>query len=162
MNVGKALEKKTSKQLRKFAKLLVILYTGFLIYFLLFSDLYGRAGIRMEYAYNLELFKEIKRFWEYRELLGIRIVLMNLVGNIAIFVPFGFMVSMASKYKNMFSVIFYTFIFSLSIECIQLITKIGSFDVDDLLLNTIGGCVGCIIFSLCNMIRRKHVKKKAK
>ena len=56
--------------MRLLGKVLFVLYIGFIIYFLLFSDLYGRTGVMEEYRYNLVLFKEIKRFWQYREQLG--------------------------------------------------------------------------------------------
>ena len=49
---------------------------------------------------------------------------------------------------------------SFGIETIQLIFKVGSFDVDDLLLNTIGGLAGYILFVICAAIRRRHVYKK--
>ncbi len=35
-----------------------------------------------------------------------------------------------------------SFEFSLLIECIQLVSKVGSFDVDDMILNTLGGSLG--------------------
>ena len=49
---------------------------------------------------------------------------------------------------------------SLCVEIIQLFTRVGSFDVDDILLNTIGGVLGYIIFLICNGIRRKHDVRK--
>ena len=58
------------KALRGLGKVLFVLYIGFLIYFLIFSDWYGRTGEMQEYHYNLVLFKEIKRFWQYRHQLG--------------------------------------------------------------------------------------------
>ncbi len=57
---------KRRKRVRILGKILFVLYIGFIIYFLLFSDLYGRTGQMDTYRYNLELFKEIKRFWNYR------------------------------------------------------------------------------------------------
>ena len=42
----------------------------------------------------------------------------------------------------------YTFGLSLAIELIQLVSKVGSFDVDDLMLNTLGGVLGYLTF-LC-------------
>ena len=48
------------------------------------------------------------------------------------------------------------------IELIQLVSKVGSFDVDDLLLNTIGGICGYILFVICAAIRRRHAGKKTK
>lgn len=139
-----------------------VLYICFLLYFLIFSDWYGRTGISSDYRYNLVLFKEIKRFIKYREELGAFAVFTNLAGNILIFVPFGFFISMASTARGFFMTLFYTFSLSLCVEVFQLITKVGSFDVDDLLLNTIGGILGYLFFLICNMIRRQHNGRRKK
>ena len=147
-------------RLRILGKILFIFYIGFIIYFLLFSDWYGRSVEGMqEYRYNLVLFKEIKRFWQYREQLGAYAMFTNLLGNVLIFVPFGFFMPMASKYRSFFSAVFYSFVLSFCVETFQLIAKVGSFDVDDLLLNTIGGAFGYVVFVVCAAIRRKYVKR---
>ena len=39
-----------------------IVYMVFLMYFLFFSDLFGRTVVYEDYRYNLEPFKEIRRF----------------------------------------------------------------------------------------------------
>ena len=62
--------KKKRKRIRILGKILFVLYVIFIIYFLIFSDWYGRTGEMQEYHYNLELFKEIRRFWEYRDQVG--------------------------------------------------------------------------------------------
>lgn len=62
-----------------------------------------------EYRYNLVLFKEIKRFWQYREQLGWYAMFTNLFGNVIIFMPFGFFLPMASKYRSFFAAVFYQF-----------------------------------------------------
>ena len=91
---------KRRKRVRILGKILFVLYIGFIIYFLLFSDLYGRTGQMDTYRYNLELFKEIKRFWNYRDQVGFFAMFTNLFGNVVIFVPFGFFRPMASKYRK--------------------------------------------------------------
>lgn len=113
-----------------------------------------------DYHYNLVLFKEIRRFWEYRHQVGMFAMFTNLFGNVIIFVPFGFFLPMASRYRSFFSTVFYSFGLSLCVETFQLVTKVGSFDVDDLLLNTIGGLVGYVVFSICAVVRRRHDHKK--
>ena len=144
-------------RLRILGKILFIFYIGFIIYFLLFSDWYGRSVEGMqEYRYNLVLFKEIKRFWQYREQLGAYAMFTNLFGNVLIFVPFGFFMPMASKYRSFFSAVFYSFVLSFCVETFQLIAKVGSFDVDDLLLNTIGGFAGYIIFVLARGVWERY------
>ena len=147
---------KRAKIIRAFGKVLFILYVGFLIYFLFLAEWYGRTEISEEYRYNLELFKEIRRFITYREQLGTFVVAANLFGNILIFVPYGFFVSMAGRTRGFFKTFFFSMFLSLVVETVQLVTRVGSFDVDDILLNTIGGVLGYILFTICNRIRRKH------
>ena len=81
------MSQRQAKRYRILGKLLFVLYIIFLVYFLCFSEWYGRTGVASEYRYNLELFKEINRFIEYREELGVFAVFTNLFGNILIFVP---------------------------------------------------------------------------
>ena len=145
---------------RIIGKILFVLYIIFVFYFLLISEIYGRTGEMQEYHYNLVLFQEIKRFWNYREQLGIFATATNLLGNVLIFLPFGFFMAMASKYRSFLSTLIYSFALSLTIELSQLFMKVGCFDVDDLLLNTIGGILGFISFLICNVIRRNYAKKR--
>ena len=53
---------KKASVVRAFGKVLFLLYVGFLIYFLFVAEWYGRTEIAEDYRYNLELFKEIRRF----------------------------------------------------------------------------------------------------
>ncbi|MBM6853359.1 VanZ family protein [Mediterraneibacter glycyrrhizinilyticus] len=156
------MNKKQAKRIRILGKILFILYIVFLIYFLFLSDWYGREGVMDEYRYNLELFKEINRFITYREELGVFAVFSNLFGNILIFMPFGFFISMASSSRGFFKTLFYSLLLSLGVEVMQLITRVGSLDVDDIFLNTLGGVLGYIIFVICNAIRRRHYARKRK
>lgn len=151
---------KRKKLIRAAGKCLFLLYVIFLIYFLFLAEWYGRTEIAEEYRYNLELFREIRRFIVYREQLGTFAVFANLAGNILIFVPYGFFVSMASRERGFFKTLFFSMGLSLCVEIIQLFTRVGSFDVDDILLNTIGGVLGYIVFLICNELRRNHNVRK--
>ena len=91
------------RKYRKIGKILFVVYIVFVFYFLLISAIYGRTGEMKEYHYNLVLFQEIKRFWNYRKQLGIFSVMANLAGNILIFIPFGFIVPMASERRSVFA-----------------------------------------------------------
>ena len=151
---------KSKKRVRAIGKVLFILYVGFIVWFLIFSDWYGRTGEMQEYHYNLELFKEIKRFWDYREQVGYVAMFTNLFGNVLIFLPFGVFLPMASRYRSFFSTLFAGFGLSLCVEVFQFVTRVGSFDVDDLLLNTIGGIIGHILFVTCEAVGRRNDYKK--
>lgn len=154
------MNRKQTRRVRALGKIFFVIYIGFLIYFLIFSDWYGRTGISLEYRYNLELFKEIKRFIEYREELGIFAIFTNLFGNVLIFMPLGFFTAMASSSRSFFKTVFYGFGLSFCVEVFQLATRVGSFDVDDLFLNTVGSAAGYILFLICNAMRRKHHGRK--
>ena len=45
-------------------------------------------------------------------------------------------------------------------ETIQLVTRVGCFDVDDLILNTAGAAAGYVLFAVCNYLRRRHYGEK--
>ena len=157
------LSTRNARIVRALGKVLFVLYIFFLVYFLFLAEWYGRTGTVEEYRYNLELFREIRRFITYREQLGMFAVFANLLGNILIFVPYGFFISMAAERRGFFKTLFFSFGLSLCVELVQLATRVGSFDVDDILLNTIGGILGYILFAICNVIRRRyHVRKRKK
>lgn len=65
----------------------------------------------------------------------------NIIANILVFIPLGFFVSNKNS-KNVFKTLVICLSVILSIECIQLLFKIGFFDVDDIILNFIGSLIG--------------------
>lgn len=142
-------------------RILFAIYVLLVIYFLFFAEMAGRTMSDRTYHYNLILFKEIKRFIVYREQLGVFAVTANLLGNILIFLPFGMLVPFLTKrFKKFWSVTLLTFELSLLVELVQLVTKVGSCDVDDLLLNTVGGMLGFACYAIAVRCRRmKHYGK---
>lgn len=146
----------TKKKIRIAGLILFICYLLALTYFLFFAESYGRAIQDRDYAYNLVPFKEIKRFWNNRDILGDLVVFINLVGNVGAFVPFGAILPVISgETRGLLRIGFLTFEFSLIVETIQLVARVGTFDVDDIMLNTLGGILGYAGFKFCNYMRRK-------
>lgn len=144
----------TSKETgRKISKLLFIIYLILLAYFLFFAESMGRTS-NTGYRYNLKLFCEIKRFLYHIDVLGWKAVFINVFGNVLAFMPFGYFVPRTSKHKvGFFHTVLVSFEFSLLVECLQLVLKAGSFDVDDLFLNTVGGLLGYLVYLLIHGIR---------
>ena len=137
------------------------LYIAGLVYFLFFADMLDRVGIERSYHYNVIPFREIRRFIVYADLLGPMAVISNLFGNIVIFMPFGFLVPiLGRKKRNFWFTSLLSFALSLAVECIQLVTRTGCFDVDDLILNTLGAAIGYMLFAVCNYLRRKRYGEK--
>lgn len=142
------------KQIRLLCRVLFALYIAGLVYFLFFAEMLDRTGIERSYRYNLIPFREIRRFIVYADLLGPMAVISNLFGNIVIFMPFGFLVPILGRKKwNFWFTSLLSFALSLAVECIQLVTRTGCFDVDDIFLNTIGGMLGYLVYAL---VQRKR------
>lgn len=152
----------TKTRIRLYGRILFILYLLLLTYFLFFAESYGRtADTGGQYRYNLVLFQEISRFWRHRKAVGMTACFLNIGGNILGFMPFGFILPVVHRNMNSFWLVtFLGFSMSLLVECVQLVSRVGSFDVDDMLLNTIGTMLGYILFAVCNRIRKVYDEKK--
>lgn len=141
--------------------MLFVLYIILLAYFLFFSERYGRTITSDEYRYNLVLFKEVKRFILYRKEIGLESFIVNIFGNILAFAPFGFVLPIISENnRKLFNITLLSLEFSLTVELIQLIFKVGIFDVDDLFMNTLGGMMGGICFIICHKLVKSMKRLK--
>jgi len=156
MHIMKSTERRNKFILKVIA---FVIYLAILFYGLFFAEALGRDGTRVV-GYNLIPFNEIRRYITNVDQFGLTIVLMNLLGNILMFVPFGFLVPLFWRKEEHHPVIitFMGCLFSAFVEMIQLETGLGSCDVDDVILNTIGTILGYLLFRLGNSIYRsmKH------
>jgi len=141
---------------------LFLAYLVLLVYFLFFSEKFGRTGSNETYQYNLVIFQEIRRFVRYREIIGTTGFLLNIFGNVVAFMPFGFFLPIVSRRgRRWYNAFLLGFFLSLCIETTQLIFQVGSFDVDDLLLNTIGGILGFLCYKKVQGIRVRRKRRAA-
>lgn len=103
---------------------------------------------------NLIPFHEIRNYLTNLMVGGSTISNVNFIGNMIAFLPFGFLLPFLPQQKNrsFVTVTFLAFLFSLCLETVQLLASMGTFDVDDLLLNTAGGMLGYAGFKLCRLI----------
>ena len=93
---------------------------------------------------NFTLFKTIKMYINYSYKLN---SFENLVGNVVVFVPFGFLLPyIQEKSRKLQVLLLNAFLFVLGIEVFQLFSAFGAFDVDDILLNCFGAVLGWILY----------------
>ena len=98
---------------------------------------------------NFIPFKEIMR---YR--ITSRLFFKNVLGNMIMFFPFGLFTSYYLKVKDLKLPVLLTIIASFSIECVQL--SIGRvFDVDDIILNILGGITGFVLYVIVKKISER-------
>ena len=127
---------------KELSYLLFIIYLLSLFYIVTFQD----------DNYGLSNFIPFKEMFRYN--VSSKLFFKNILGNILLFMPFGLFVAAYLNEKKIYPTVILTFISSFSIEMVQLI--IGRvFDVDDILLNLIGGFIGALIFVLLDNLRDK-------
>jgi glycopeptide antibiotics resistance protein len=125
-----------------------IIYILFLFYVVTFQDVSSSS--------NLIPFKEMFRYE-----IGSKLFFRNVVGNMLMFLPYGFFTAYFLKTKKIYMVLISIFITSLTIELTQL--SLGRvFDVDDIILNIIGGIAGYFLFKLMTAAHRKIPSKLKK
>ena len=118
----------------------------FIGYILCMFQIVTSQDVPGEHGINITLFKELTRYE-----LGSRLFYKNIIGNIALFMPFGFFTSYYLKLDRKRFVLFLTMVVSIVIEFIQL--KIGrAFDVDDVILNVLGGFLGYVIYRIIDKL----------
>lgn len=118
----------------------------FIIYILCLFQIVTSQDVSGEHGINITLFKELTRY-EF----GSRLFYRNIIGNIMLFIPFGFFTSYYLTVERKRFILFLTIIVSFVIEFIQL--KIGrAFDVDDVILNVIGGLLGYWLYRIVNKL----------
>ena len=96
---------------------------------------------------NLEPFKTIDIYQTFgKQVLGNFVMLLPL----GIYLPL--LYTRLRKAYSFFAVLLICFLVSVCIELLQLATSYRSTDIDDVILNTLGGCTGFIIYLLIKTI----------
>jgi glycopeptide antibiotics resistance protein len=127
----------------RWGRILLLLYVACLLYWMFIG--FGRIGIHDEgYRFNTTPFRTINSYihlWRYNPSLSI----INLAGNIGIFIPIGILAHLVLvKSYGRFILSFVAGITLL--EFLQMVSRKGSFDVDDIILNTIGASIGWVFY----------------
>ncbi len=130
------------KNKRKIVLYKEVLALFFMIYILCLFQVVTFQDTTSVTGNNLIPFKEI-----FRYSLGSRLFIKNVLGNVVMFIPYGFFCSYILKENRYLPILVLTLIASVSIETTQLM--IGRvFDIDDIMLNTVGGMIGFYVYIL--------------
>ncbi len=141
-----------NKLTRNFVNLLFVAHILIVIKLVLLKDP-GNLKTHFAEDYNLHLVSTNARQGNYVPFYTVKYYITgtdsqrytteNLVGNVLLFLPFGLLLpalfSSVDGFKKLISIIL---LISLALELIQLITALGTFDVDDIILNVFGSALG--------------------
>ena len=137
------------KKQEKFVFYKELLMLSFVIYILCLFQVVTFTDDVAWSTNNFIPFKEISRYS-----ITSRLFLKNVIGNMIMFLPFGFFISYYLENKKPYLTLLLTLIASIAIELVQL--SIGRvFDVDDILLNLCGGLLGFALYYLLFKISEK-------
>ena len=137
---------KNRKHLTLYKELLML---SFIIYILC---LFQVVTFQDDVTWSSNNFIPFREIFRYR--LGSRLFLKNVLGNVLLFMPFGFFASYYLNVEKPYVIFLLTAIASISIESVQMM--IGRvFDVDDILLNICGGLLGYVVYQFSKSIGNK-------
>ena len=140
------------KNKKEFVLYREIFYLLFLIYILCLFQVVTVEDTSSLGSNNLIPLKEI-----FRYKLGSRLFFKNVIGNIVLFIPYGLFVTAYTKIERPFHALCLVFFASTAIEVTQLL--IGRvFDIDDIILNVLGGFIGYTIWSFADSIGERLPK----
>ncbi|CAN7750327.1 VanZ family protein [Paenibacillus sp. LjRoot56] len=86
------------------------------------------------------------------------IVMTNILGNIILFMPLGVYVQLLKKDKKISISMGIVFLISLLVEIFQFIFGIGATDIDDIILNSLGGLIGILVYKVLLLIFKDEEK----
>ena len=129
-----------------------LLMLGFIIYSMC---LFQIVTFQDEVSWSTNNFIPFREILRYN--IGSRLFIKNVLGNMLLFLPFGFFTSYLLDNKRPLLTVVLTVIASLSIEVVQLM--IGRvFDVDDIILNVLGGTFGFYLYNILDRLGKKSPK----
>ena len=150
-----------SAEIMKWAFLsLFILYIYFLITLVLFDGYFGRKGFSDLSYYDITQIKEHAQnnlnhipfktiFHFFSDETGNRAFVVNIIGNLAAFAPFGFFIPLLfRKVNNSLKLVLSVSLIVIVVELLQLILLTGSCDIDDVILNTLGAYIVYVILKI--------------
>lgn len=128
---------KFHKIIRNSYKILIPFYTVFLLYLMFFG--FGRS----QYDFNIvRLLPMISTADFVMKTVDLKTIIINVFGNIIMFTPFGFLGIIFPKLNDFKTLIIDFLSAIIIIESLQYFTRLGVFDIDDIILNTIGVAMG--------------------
>jgi len=141
----------------RWGKLLFLAYCIWMLWLLYGQRLqYGHSHSYREYleqSVNLQPFRTIGNYWyaafhtSDSELL--RHIVINLAGNVVMFVPLGYFLPLNwARFRRFHRFLTLVLGITISIELLQMLTMLGSLDVDDLILNLAGCIIGYWIWNV--------------
>ena len=124
----------------------------FMLLFILYVMCLFEVVTLQDHNYGLSNYIPFKEIFRYE--MGSYLFVRNIIGNILLFLPYGYFAADYLKSKKVLPICFLTLLVTMTIELVQL--NIGrTFDIDDVILNTLGGMLGYFLYRGIEKIKVK-------
>ncbi|KAB1440101.1 VanZ family protein [Candidatus Galacturonibacter soehngenii] len=144
-----------------FAFYLILLISVTIFKYVTPLDLFHQDRV-INRSINFIPFETIIGYMSGRSVVSQTVVWYNILGNICLFMPLGIYLQLFRARKNrFFNSIIIVCIVSLMIELIQFVFGIGATDIDDVMLNCLGGVIGVLLYQVIGLAVKDKQKIKA-
>ena len=132
----------------------------YLFYTLIFSSFQKKSSRIFSIGkFDTISFHSISAYLFSDDMVSRAFALSNLLGNIAIFIPMGVYLPLLIRRKSIFVNTVCVALISAVVEVLQYIFAVGSADIDDVILNTVGGLIGVSLFRVMELLLKDQTKK---
>ena len=139
---------------KRIGYLIGVCYCITFIYFLFFADFRKNIYPNVNLIPFSTIVKIIREYWNYDKLY----IILNIGGNLFLLFPIPLFFNLKISYKKL---LVFSFLLPIFIELIQYISKTGSADIDDVLLNSLGYILGCIFYQKTKLFLPKSESNKS-
>ena len=133
-----------------------VIYLLFLLRMTVFRNGFTDSRVFSEGALNLKPLEDLLSIANN----DLSVFIYLAVGNIVVFIPFGFFIAWYEKNVNILVVTLWGFFLSLGIEVAQYVFGTGVTEIDDILLNTLGCAIGGIIERLAYRAYKNRTEER--
>lgn len=156
------------KNFNKFKKVSIPIFWIIYIYGLFYALFYKNLNYRIRKINMVPFVNTIIPYLNGTSKANFYISYSNLSANILLFLPLGFFLSVAvykskRKIARTFSLVIILLV-SVSIEILQYVFELGVSDIDDVILNVLGGIMGIFLFYIinkldtCGFLNKRHIQ----
>ncbi|MEL7609389.1 MAG: VanZ family protein [Bacillota bacterium] len=150
--------KKNLPSSKRIKAALLVIYIVLVVYFMFFG--FGRLQLDVTHqAYRFQIVPTGIPLWFPKHLQSdiLKLWIFSL-GNLLVFVPFGILIPMIFIRIKYLKFLLVFLIAIILLEILQMITYLGSFDINDIIVNSIGATIGFLSYKMGN--KAKSVPKK--
>ena len=135
----------------------VVVWTVFVLYLvLLLKLLLFSRPLGSEHSLNLVPFASISDYVFSTSAAVKRLAVVNVMGNIVAFIPLGAFLPVVRHGAGIWTNLLVVACASIAVEILQGVFGLGASDIDDVMLNTLGGLIGILFFALLLRLLRRR------